>query len=548
MKKAVIQLRQNYEKMNPQGKRNNSHKQSLLRSTPLRSENSVKERIASEDYANNTLQSFAIRPINRKSEDKKAIKEQDMNNQYKKLAQSPSHMKSMDTEHDSFHQRNSYLTLGKQYLLSFNKESEGMHINATKLGSSKDFQNSMSAKNIPENSSFKKSKFFQDQLKNLEKGSVMKIKDRLKILSCAPDEIQKKYKMIAAKRLPIYQPDPREKYGYTKYFDKTKQYNTTKEYTRYLEQRIREDELERPLRLNTGNSSQWSQIESVKQKELRLQHGVVYSDYKNKKPTQKHKHPFNIKVKSQISNDFLREVDKNLHPEQRKISGKYFASSHYSPLELRQLQMESRLLGEKIRGNSLLKKLMRDSHFLSDKVNLDSERSQLDYHLSFDYTKEIPRDLYYKEKAKINIEGKKNKQYIRIKQRKPSIIDKRRTESSAAYRDKFSQNKTNEEIKERCKTQLKDPQPLPIKNKDIKEEIKDSKPIKKYLKKMIQLNLMKGIKNPEDELQKERDKQQQLRLKARQKFNLVSQNFKSIAKNQKYKYIIADFSSSRTSS
>jgi len=49
---------------------------------------------------------------------------------------------------------------------------------------------------------------------------------------------------------------------------------------------------------------------------------------------------------------------------------------------------------------------------------------------------------------------------------------------------------------------------------------------------------MKGIKNPEEEVKKEFEKKRRLRVKARQKYNEVSANFKSVEKNQKYKYIV----------
>ena len=52
-----------------------------------------------------------------------------------------------------------------------------------------------------------------------------------------------------------------------------------------------------------------------------------------------------------------------------------------------------------------------------------------------------------------------------------------------------------------------------------KVEAKDSKLDAKHLKKMIQNNLMKGIENPEDEYQREFERKQKLRIKARQKYN-----------------------------
>ena len=52
-----------------------------------------------------------------------------------------------------------------------------------------------------------------------------------------------------------------------------------------------------------------------------------------------------------------------------------------------------------------------------------------------------------------------------------------------------------------------------------KVETKDSKLDAKHLKKMIQNNLMKGIENPEDEYQREFERKQKLRIKARQKYN-----------------------------
>lgn len=51
------------------------------------------------------------------------------------------------------------------------------------------------------------------------------------------------------------------------------------------------------------------------------------------------------------------------------------------------------------------------------------------------------------------------------------------------------------------------------------ENTTEEKEITKYLRKVIQTNLMKGIVNPEEEYQKELEKKRQLRVKARQKYN-----------------------------
>lgn len=51
------------------------------------------------------------------------------------------------------------------------------------------------------------------------------------------------------------------------------------------------------------------------------------------------------------------------------------------------------------------------------------------------------------------------------------------------------------------------------------ENTAEEKEITKYLRKVIQTNLMKGIVNPEEEYQKELEKKRQLRVKARQKYN-----------------------------
>jgi len=169
----------------------------------------------------------------------------------------------------------------------------------------------------------------------------------------------------------------------------------------------------------------------------------------------------------------LKTIENRNRYEPKSHQG-YLLNPHHSPSELKQLQHECKLLGEKLKGNAALKRMMRDSHFISSKeivilylakLNLDSDRSHLEHHyLSFEESMAQKQDQYYREKIENNLQNQTKKTYHFYTRRKSSLADKKTSSGmfssygtrkrSKEYRIIF--NSYSKIIRPGCKTQLRD--------------------------------------------------------------------------------------------
>lgn len=115
---------------------------------------------------------------------------------------------------------------------------------------------------------------------------------------------------------------------------------------------------------------------------------------------------FDTKVLSSYNNVLLRTIEqKAVHRYETDGRGHqgYLLNNKISNNELFQLQQECKLLVDKMKGNSMLKRIMRDINFISgmvgifidlDKVNLDSERTDIPLEATHKEAFSLTKDRY----------------------------------------------------------------------------------------------------------------------------------------------------------
>lgn len=150
---------------------------------------------------------------------------------------------------------------------------------------------------------------------------------------------------------------------------------------------------------------------------------------------------------------------------------------------------------------------------------LNNQRYYKEKH-DFNNPRKYKRSLRYG----MNFSGKKNNKSIERKEvqnNETTRNSSQRTRSGYKSRRRsyfWKQNPTASECQNKNEDSANSTGNLEEIEED-KEELKDSKAINKHLRKMIQYNLMRSIANPEEEYQKELERKQKLRVKARQTYN-----------------------------
>ena len=166
--------------------------------------------------------------------------------------------------------------------------------------------------------------------------------------------------------------------------------------------------------------------------------------------------------------------------------------------------------------NKILMLLIQKNNNVNEFLLLHNQRYFKEKH-DFNTQKKIKRNTRYG----VNFSSKKSQ---KINDRKDSNAEGTRNSSQRArsgHRSRrisyFSKNPTNNDDQNREDESINSTGDLQ-EIEENKEQFKDSKSINKHLKKMQQ-NVMKSIANPEEEYQKEFERKQKLRVKARQIYN-----------------------------